>query len=89
MSLLTLSTKSLAQATLLLKSSPAPFDGVLMTIDYAKDLQIDHMNASLYKMELKKHEGEVPLYAPSNAGTYILIGVGSFLVGFLIGLASR
>lgn len=84
--LLILSTKSLAdQAILLQKSSPAPYYGILMPVDYAKQLEKNTLDLALYKSELEKHEGAVPLYTTPDGSILVLVGVGGLLAGFLIG----
>src|SRR5208282_1512589 len=87
---LMISTQSLAdQAVILQKSSPAPYYGVLMPIDYAKQLEQKSLDAELYKSELAKHEGAVPLYTTPDGSYLVLIGLGGALVGFIVGLSTR
>ena len=73
------------QAILLQKNSPAPFYGILMPVDYAKQLEKNTLDMQLYKSELQKHEGAVPLYTTPDGSILVLVGVGGLLTGFLIG----
>lgn len=60
-----------------------------MPMDYAKALEQKSMNADLYKQELEKHEGAIPLYSTPDGSTLVLIGLGGALVGFVIGMSTR
>jgi len=84
--LLILSIRSLAdQAILLPKNSPAPYVGILMPVNYAKQLEKNTLDLALYKSEVQKHEGAIPLYTAPDSSVIILVGVGGLLTGYLIG----
>ena len=73
------------QAVLINQNDRAPYYGVLMTVDYARELEKKSLDLDLYKAEVAKHEGEVPLYAVPDGGKTILIGIGCALLGFIMG----
>jgi hypothetical protein len=77
------------QAILLNQNDKAPYYGVLMSVDYARELEKKSLDLDLYKSEIEKHEGEVPLYTTPDGGKTILIGLGCALLGFLIGSVSH
>ena len=77
--------QSIPQAILLQKSNPAPYAGVLMPTDYARKLEQKSLDAELYKIELQKHEGDVPLYSTPDSGTIIVVGVLCGVLGFFLG----
>jgi hypothetical protein len=56
-----------------------------MPVDYAKQLEKNSLDAQLYKSELEKHEGSIPLYTTPDSSVIILVGVGGLLTGYLIG----
>jgi hypothetical protein len=60
-----------------------------MPVDYAKQLEKNTLDMQLYKSELQKHEGEVPLYTAPDGGRTILIGLGCAILGFVIGSLAR
>jgi hypothetical protein len=77
------------QAVLLQKSQPSPYYGVLMPIDYAKQLEKNSLDMALYKSELEKHEASIPLYTTPDGSTIVMVGVGAAILGFVIGAATR
>ena len=83
------SAQALPQIVLLSQSDKAPYSGALLPMDMLRSFQVDHMNSLLYKTELSKHEGEVPLYAAPDGGKTVLIGVGCLLLGFVIGATAH
>lgn len=60
-----------------------------MPVDYAKALEKKSLDADLYKQELEKHEGSIPLYSTPDGSTLVLIGLGGALIGFIVGLSTR
>jgi hypothetical protein len=74
---------------LLQKGQSSPYYGVLMPIDYAKALEQKSLDLELYKVELKKHETDIPLYKAPDSSTIVLVGIGGVLIGFLIGALAR
>jgi hypothetical protein len=74
---------------LLQKSQPANYDGVLMPSETFRNYETDHLNAQLYRDELKKHEGAVPLYTTPDGSTLVLIGIGGAVLGYVIGVTTR
>jgi hypothetical protein len=67
------------------RGETAPFDGALLPIEDLAKLETDHLNAQLYKDELAKHQGETPLYAPTDHSLDVIIGVAALVVGIIIG----
>jgi hypothetical protein len=58
-------------------------------MEVLRSLETDHLNAQLYKTELSKHEGDVPLYSAPDSSKIIVIGVISLVVGYLIGMSYK
>jgi hypothetical protein len=74
------------QASLIQKNQPASYDGVLLPIETLRQLQTDHLNMQLYKDELAKHEGEVPLYITPDSSKFVIVGVVALILGYVIGM---
>ena len=58
-------------------------------MSYARELEKNSLDMNLYKSELAKHEGEVPLYSAPDGGRTLLIGLGCALLGFVIGSTTK
>ena len=77
------------KVVLLQKDQPANFDGALIPIEKLRELETDHLNAALYKTELERQEGTVPLYVAPDSSYLILGGLGIAILFFFIGYGSR
>lgn len=55
-----------------------------MPMSYARELEKKSLDLKFCEVEMKTHEGEVPLYTP-DGGKTILIALGGVLLGFIIG----
>lgn len=60
-----------------------------MPVETVRQLQTDHLNVQLYKEELNKHAGEVPLYSAPDSSKFVLVGVMALLLGLVIGHVSQ
>ena len=50
-----------------------------------QSLQLDHLNADLYKTELDKCQSLPPLLQPSDHSLDIIIGITALITGYIIG----
>lgn len=93
MSSLIWSTMGLSQVVpkvvLIQKNQPASFDGVLMPIEKLRELETDSLNAKLYKTELEKNEGSIPLYVAPDGSYLVLGGLSIAILFFFIGYGTR
>jgi hypothetical protein len=58
-----------------------------LPVETVRQLQTDHLNIQLYKDELAKHSGEVPLYSAPDSSKFVIVGVVALLLGYVIGAA--
>jgi len=71
------------------KNQPSPFSGALMPIEKLRDLETKSLNADLYKTELERQEGEVPLYVAPDSSYLVLGGLGIAILFFFVGYGTR
>jgi hypothetical protein len=67
------------------KGQPSPFSGALMPIERLRDLETKSLNADLYKQELERNEGQVPLYVAPDSSVMVLGGVSIAILFFFAG----
>lgn len=93
LTLLILSIRTLAQTTpqaiILQKNNPTPYQGVLMPMSYARELEKKSLDLKFCEIEMQKHEGDAPLYTAPDGGKTVLIGLGGVLLGFIIGFSTK
>jgi len=77
------------KVVLLQKSKPAPFDGALMPIEKLRDLETKALNADLYKTELDRQEGAIPMYVAPDSSYLVMGGLAIAVIFFLVGYGSH
>jgi len=60
-----------------------------MPIEKLQGFETDHLNAGLYKTELNKHNGDIPLASPGDTSKIVLGTVGGFAIGFLLCMLTK
>jgi hypothetical protein len=79
------SIRSYPSAILIQENSPAPFSGALLPIDELKELQRDHLNLNLYKQELTKQQGQLPVYEMTDTTKIVVFSSLALIIGFVSG----
>jgi hypothetical protein len=91
-SLLILSQQANCQTqspVLLQKNQVTPFEGYLIPPKEMEDIGTMRLNNELYKTELNKQEGQIPLYVAPDSSYLVIGGIGIGILFFFIGYATR